>query len=169
MSEKKEASPVTHAMDVPEVIAGMGAWGGSYRPLTPLLDAIGGRLGVNMSRLSRGQAGCPFHSHLREDEVFYVLSGRGVLRYGDSLYEIGPGDCIACPAGTGTAHQIANPYDEDLVYLAIGPNDPHEVCVYPDSGKVYMRGLKQIGILEKTEYMTGEPATPKIFDLLKKQ
>jgi uncharacterized cupin superfamily protein len=104
---------------------------------------------------------------LREDEVFFVLSGRGVLRYGDELRELRAGDCISCPAGTGVAHQIANPFDEDLVYLVMGPHDPHEVCVYPDSGKVMVRGLRRVGYLESAEYLAGEPEMPKIFDLVR--
>jgi uncharacterized cupin superfamily protein len=142
-------------------------WGGSYKPLTPLLDAGRGRLGANLTRVPPGRTACPFHTHQREDEVFFVLSGRGVLRYGDAMDEIGPGDCISCPAGTGTAHQIANPFDEDLVYLAIGLNDPHEVCTYPDNGKVLVRSLKTIGFLHKADYMDGEPERPRIFDLIR--
>jgi uncharacterized cupin superfamily protein len=100
--------------------------------------------------------------------VFYVLSGRGVFRYGDELQEIGPGDCLSCPAGTGVAHQIANPFEEDLVFLAIGPNDPHEVCTYPDSGKVMVRALHQVGHLRQAPYMEGEPDMPKILDLARR-
>ncbi len=157
-----QPSPVVNVRDVPDQGTTSTPWGGPYRPLTPTLDALGGRLGVSYNRLTKGHIGCPFHYHLREDEVFYVLSGRGVLRYGDELYEIGPGDCISCPAGTKIAHQIANPYDEDLVYLGIGPNDPHEVCVYPDTGKVLVRGLKRVGFLEDAAYMANEPDPPVI-------
>jgi len=140
-------------------------WGGHYKPLTPVLDALPGRLGVNRSRVPAGRSVCPFHAHAREDEVFYVLSGRGIFRYGDVLQEIGPGDCISCPAGTGVAHQLANPFTEDLVYLAIGPNDPHEVCTYPDAGKVMIRSLKSVGYLTRAPYLDGEPARPRIFEL----
>ena len=94
-----------------------------------------------------------------------MLSGRSVLRYGDAVHELVPGDCISCPAGTGIAHQLANPYDEDLVYLAIGPHDPHEICGYPDSGKVMVRALDLVGRLERTEYLAGEPEVPRIFEL----
>ena len=94
-----------------------------------------------------------------------MLSGRGVLRYGDDIQEIGPGDCISCPAGTQVAHQIANPFEEDLIYLAIGPNDPNEVCVYPDTGKVLVRSLSRIGFLEEADYMDSELDEPKIFEL----
>jgi len=140
-------------------------WGGSWVVLTPSMRPRGGSLGVNQMRLPPGHTTCPFHWHAREDEVFYIQSGRGVLRYGDELQEIGPGDCISCPAGTKIAHQIANPFHEELVYLAIGPYDPHEVCGYPDNGKVLVRAAGAIGFLEKAEYMQGEPERPRIFEL----
>ena len=143
-------------------------WGGSYKDLTPALRPDGrglGRVCVNETTLPSGRALCPFHHHQKEDEIFYVLRGRGVFRYGDELFDVGPGDTMACPAGTGTAHQLANPYDEDLVYLAIGPNDPHEVAVYPDSGKVLVRGVG-IGVLETTEYMHGEGDISPIFAMI---
>jgi len=161
----RPASPVLNVKDAEEHESTDGKhWGGTYKVLTPFLDRPGA-LGVNLSRLPPGRAGCPFHYHMLDDEVFYVVSGTGVLRYGEDLYPIGPGDCISCPAGTKVAHQIASTGDEDLVYLGIGRNDPNEVCVYPDSGKVMVRGLKTVGVLEKTGYMAGEPEVPKIFAL----
>jgi uncharacterized cupin superfamily protein len=158
---------IVNVKDVPEVAHEEGAWGGAYKPLTPALDKLGGRLGVNLSRLRKGHTTCPFHYHHRDDEVFFVLSGRGVLRFGDALHEIGPGDCISCPAGTRVGHQIANPFEEDLVYLGIGPNDPNEVCVYPDTGKILVRAERRIGLLEDTPYLAGEPERPRIFDLIR--
>ena len=140
-------------------------WGATYRILTPSMRPKGGSLGVNWICVPPGRAALPFHTHSREDEVFYVLHGRGVLRYGDDLREIRPGDCISCPAGTKTAHQIANPFDEDLIYLAIGTHDAHEVCTYPDSGKVMVRSLQTVGKLEATDYMQDEADTPTIFKL----
>jgi uncharacterized cupin superfamily protein len=163
----REALPnIVNVRDVPEQQVSSGPWAAAWKALTPELDRRGGRLGVNLSIVRPGCTTCPFHYHLREDEVFFVLSGRGVLRYGEALHDIGPGDCISCPAGTGVAHQIANPYDEELVYLAIGPNDPHEVAVYPDNGKVMVRGLGRVGFLHDAEYMAGEPERPRIFDLI---
>ena len=108
---------------------------------------------------------CPFHYHELEDEACFILSGRGVLRYGDDVRTLRAGDCVSCPAGTKLAHQIANPFDEDLVYLAIGPHEPHEVCVYPDTGKVMIRSLKRGGHLNDAAYFDGEPSPPLIFDL----
>lgn len=163
---RERPANIVNIADVAEEGDVDGRWGGFWKVLTPGAERYDGRVGVNLSRIPPGCTACPFHYHLREDEIFYVLSGRGVLRYGDALHDIGPGDCIHCPAGTRIAHQIANPHDEDLVYLAIGPNDPQEVCVYPDSGKVMVRGLKAVGFLRETEYMEGEPERPRIFDLI---
>jgi uncharacterized cupin superfamily protein len=166
VSDKPPFDPVINVRDAPE--EGMGApapWAATWRVLTPHMREAGGSLGVVQNTLPSGSAGCPFHWHAREDEVFFVLSGRGVLRYGDQVREIGPGDCVSCPAGTRVAHQIANPFDEDLVYLAMGPYDPHEVCGYPDNGKVLVRDLRAVGRFEERDYMDGEPEAPLVFGL----
>lgn len=166
-SEPALASPLVVNVDGVKEIELMEGdhWGSAWKPLTPALDASPGRIGANLSRVPPGRTACPFHTHAREDEVFFVLSGRGVFRYGDAVREIRAGDCISCPAGTGVAHQLANPFDEDLVYFAVGLNDPHEVCTYPDSGKVMIRSLKTVGRLAETPYMDGETSRPKVLDL----
>jgi uncharacterized cupin superfamily protein len=140
-------------------------WGGSYRLLTPYMSANGGALTMNVSRLPPQRVGCPFHFHMLDDELFFVLSGTGMLRYGEAIIPIRPGDAISCPAGTKVAHQIVNTGGEDLVYLGIGADSPNEVAVYPDSGKIMVRALKTVGVLSKTEYMAGEPERPLILDL----
>jgi uncharacterized cupin superfamily protein len=159
--------PVLNVADAEVQTYSLGEhYAGSFRALTPWMQQRGGSLGVNVTRTPPGGVGCPFHYHLLEDEVFYILSGTGVLRYGDDLFPLRPGDCISCPAGTKVAHQIANTGNEDLVYLGIGPNEPNEVCGYPDSGKVMVRGLGKVGFLAESEYMDGEPTRPKILDLV---
>ena len=142
-----------------------GRWGHAFKVLTPS-NRETGSLGVSQNRLRPGFASAPFHWHAREDEVFFIQSGRAVWRYGDSLREVRAGDCLSAPAGTQIAHQLCNPFEEDCIYLAMGPHDPHEVCGYPDSGKVMVRAIGTVGHLEKTPYMEGEPDVPRIFDLL---
>jgi uncharacterized cupin superfamily protein len=161
-----EDCPVLNIDDAPEQRYGDDPhWGGPFQVLTPFMQAKGRDLGVNLSRLAPGHVGCPFHAHQLEDEVFYIISGTGILRYGEAVYPLRAGDCISCPAGTGVAHQIANTGTEELVYLGIGRNDPNEVCTYPDSGKVMVRALKTVGRLARTEYMDGEAAVPAILSM----
>jgi len=167
MTDQEANHPfIVNVHDEPEKAGTSGHYGAASVPLTPSMRPRGGKLGINRIRLEQGQTACPFHHHLREDEAFFVLEGRGVLRYGAELHDIRAGDCISCPAGTKMAHQIANPYPEQLVYLAIGPFDPHEVCAYPDTGKVMVRGLKMLGKLAPKEYFEDEPNPPKIFELI---
>jgi uncharacterized cupin superfamily protein len=163
---KPIAGHVVNVDEIEEVDHTSGdCWGGYDKQLTPSMRPKGGRLGVNLCRLPEGRTMCPFHFHEKEDEVFFVISGRGVLRYGDDVRELRAGDCVSCPAGTKIAHQIANPFDDDLVYLAIGPHHPDEVCVYPDTGKLLIRSLKRLGFVQEAQYAEGEPQPPKIFEL----
>ncbi len=178
MSQPEQApplDPVINVDDAPEIAQLKGdGWGGHFKRLTPSMAPGGGSLGVNWMRVPKGRSICPFHTHQIDavgtiDEVFFVLSGRGVLRYGEDLVAIKAGDCVSCPAGTGKGHQIANPHDEDLIYLAIGHRDPNEVCTYPDTGKVLIRSLGQIGQLDPRGYMDGEPDQPRIFNLISEE
>ncbi|WP_161628327.1 cupin domain-containing protein [Acetobacter nitrogenifigens] len=96
-------------------------------------------------RVPPGHSACPAHTHLQADEIFVVLEGKGLFRYGDHVYEIHPGDCISCPADTGIAHQIAN------------PPPPADVCTYPDSGSISVGGVKRFGLLREAGYYEGQP------------
>ena len=156
--------PVTNVVETEWENSGSEApWKSRWKVLTPHMRQAGGKLGVVLNRLAPKSVGCPFHWHALEDEVFYILSGRGLLRYGETVRPIGPGDCISCPAGLQIAHQLGNDGDEDLVYLAMGPYEPHEVCGYPDTGKIMVRHTRTVGRLEGMDYMEGEPESPEIF------
>ena len=50
------------------------------------------------------------------------------------------GDVIARPAGSGIAHAL-RPGPEGLTYLAYGTREPNDMCFYPQSGRVALRGL----------------------------
>lgn len=99
---------------------------------------IGARaLGYNLTELPPGCAQCPFHSHRGEEEMFFILSGTGELRFGETRHPLRAGDVIACPTGGAeVAHQIVNTGGEVLRYLAVSTLADVEVCEYPDSGKI---------------------------------
>jgi len=94
-------------------------------------------LGYSYDIVPPGKRGCPFHSHRGEEEMFFIVSGTGTLRYGAETRRIRAGDVICCPVGgPDTAHQIINDSDADLAYLSISTMMPAEVCEYPDSKKI---------------------------------
>jgi hypothetical protein len=41
--------------------------------------------------------------------------------------------------------------------LAYGTRDPSDICWYPDSRKIYFRGVGVIGRIEQLDYWDGEP------------
>ena len=62
-------------------------------------SATGGTFGLVEHDLPAGQLGSPVHTHEREDEYSYVLSGRLTAQVGDSVIEAGPGELVVKPRG----------------------------------------------------------------------
>jgi len=94
-------------------------------------------LGYSYDVVPPGKRSCPFHSHRAEEEMFFIVRGTGMLRYGSETRRIRAGDVICCPTGgPDTAHQIINDSDGELAYLSISTMMPAEVCEYPDSKKI---------------------------------
>ena len=94
-------------------------------------------LGYSYDVVPPGKRSCPFHSHLAEEEMFFIVRGEGTLRYGDETRRIRAGDFICCPTGgPETAHQIVNDSDAELAYISVSTMMPAEVCEYPDSKKI---------------------------------
>lgn len=50
-----------------------------------------------------------------EDEVYYVLSGRGVMTLDDTPYDVGPGTAIL--TRTGSSHGLEQVGNDDLVVI----------------------------------------------------
>lgn len=123
--------------DVPWEAYVHGRFGSEDQALSDGLDTR--RLSYVRTRLAPGQVSSPYHCHHASEEMFYVLEGRGRLRYADEERPIRAGDFIACPPGPDSAHQIVNDSSEPLVYLAVSTVEPIDVCEYPDSGKVLVR------------------------------
>jgi uncharacterized cupin superfamily protein len=115
--------------------------------LFPIGMHIGAKkLGYNVTVLPPGKRGFPFHNHHANEEMFFVLSGKGQLRFGKETYDVRGGDVIACPpGGPEVAHQLVNTGTEELKYLAVSTTIDTDVYQYPDAGKVGMVGGRVFG------------------------
>lgn len=81
----------------------------------PLLGATS--LGYSYDVVPPGKRSCPFHSHRGEEEMFFIVKGRGTLRYGDQTRQIRAGDVICCPSGgPESPRQIVNDSDAAATY-----------------------------------------------------
>jgi uncharacterized cupin superfamily protein len=76
-------------------------------------------VGVSRVRVPPGKESFAYHSHCREEERIYVLSGRGIAEIEDEEVEVAAGDFLGF-AAPQVAHHMRKPFDEDLVYLVGG-------------------------------------------------
>ncbi len=57
------------------------------------------------------------HEHKEEEELFYIIKGRGRATEDGETRDVGPGDAIL--TGGGGSHAIENTGDADLEFLAV--------------------------------------------------
>ncbi|MDE2789493.1 MAG: cupin domain-containing protein [Paracoccaceae bacterium] len=105
--------------------------------VAPIADRIGlTQLGCMYTVVEPGRRAFPFHNHLGNDEMFVILEGEGVYRYGETESSVKAGDICGAPkGGPDTAHQLINTGSSSLRYLSISTRNDPDVVEYPDSGK----------------------------------
>ena len=95
------------------------------------------KLGYNLTIVSPGKSANYFHNHHVNEEMFLILEGEGVLRFGEQEYPLRKHDVVACPpGGRDVAHQIRNTGQTDLKFFALSTKEGHEIAEFPDSNKV---------------------------------
>jgi uncharacterized cupin superfamily protein len=136
--EPERPSNVVALADVPAILDGRA------RRLGKACGAVG--TGLNHVVLPAGGRGAPAHCHSQEEELFVVLEGGGVLelwgRGGERPEEhsLDLGAVVSRPAATGVAHAL-RPGEQGITYLAFGTREPGDMCFYPETGRVSLRGL----------------------------
>jgi uncharacterized cupin superfamily protein len=99
---------------------------------TMLGEAAGSdRVGVRRIQVAPGGWSTPAHEHGRGEEIFFVLSGRGLSWQAGGTTLIGAGDCIVYLPRTG-AHSL-HALDA-LDVLAFGPRERDESVGFPRIG-----------------------------------
>jgi uncharacterized cupin superfamily protein len=118
---------------------------------TRLSSLVGlSRVGVSRVRVPPGKESFVYHSHQREEEWIYVLSGRGLAEIGDEELEVSAGDFMGFPAPQ-VAHHLRNPYEEDLVYLVGGEALDVDIADFPRLGKRMVRRGQEVEIYDVSD------------------
>lgn len=92
---------------------------------------------VAIYEIPPNKANYPYHYHLKSNEVFYIISGKGILETLEGDRKISAGDIIVCPPSEEGAHRIINSSeDEMLVYLDCDTTSYPDIAYYPNSHKV---------------------------------
>jgi quercetin dioxygenase-like cupin family protein len=76
-----------------------------------------GRFAVVEHDLAPRTLGSPVHTHEREDEYSYVLTGTLGVQIGDDVRTAGPGELVAKPRGI--PHAFWNPGDEVVRFVEL--------------------------------------------------
>jgi uncharacterized cupin superfamily protein len=96
------------------------------------------RMGATLYELPPGAAGQRLHMHFGAEEMFFVLSGRPVLRRHDGDEELAPGDFVFCPEGRAGAHAFVNRTGEPARILAMSAGSFPDVVAYPEHGYAWV-------------------------------
>ncbi len=137
-----------------EEVAGNAAgfshpWNPNSQLVGTRLSALVGlsRIGVSLVRIPAGKESFVYHSHHREEEWIYIISGRGVAEIDGEEFEVAAGDFMGFPAPS-VAHHLRNPHEEELVYLMGGENLDVEVADFPRLGKRMLRRGQDVEVYD---------------------
>ena len=139
-----------------EVAEGAASFSHPWNPNSEIvgtrLSALVGlsRIGVSRICIPAGKESFVYHSHYREEEWIYVISGRGVAEIDGEEFEVSAGDFMGFPTPS-VAHHLRNPHDEDLVYLVGGENLDVEIADFPRLGKRMLRRGQDVEIYEVSD------------------
>jgi uncharacterized cupin superfamily protein len=113
-----------------------------YRaPYVKLRDLLGAeKLGASLVLLREGEAVCPYHYELIEEEWLFVLSGTLTVRTPAGEDVAAAGDVICFPRGPDGAHKISNAAAEPARVLIVSERAVLAGSVYEDSDKVGVYG-----------------------------
>ena len=125
------------------------------------------RVGVRRIQIPAGAWSTPAHEHGRQEEIFYLLAGRGISWHAGRTADVGAGDCIVYLAHSGahTLHAL-----EPLDVLAFGPREYDESVGFPRLGMslVGRRAVQsEPGVLDRApiqfvrEAQLGPPELPE--------
>ena len=84
------------------------------------------RMGATLYELAPNAPDPRLHMHFGAEEMFFVLSGRPVLRNQDSEEELSPGDFVFCPT------------EEPARILAMSAGSFPDVVAYPEDGYAWV-------------------------------
>ena len=96
---------------------------------------------VNIYEIPPKKSAFPYHYHHKNEETFFILSGKGILRTPEGEREVKAGDLLFFPATPEGAHKLTNSSDTELlVYIDFDTCHEIDVTVYPDSDKIAIWG-----------------------------
>lgn len=120
------------------------------------------KIGMSLWEVPHGEAAYPYHWHVIDEEVIFVLDDGLTLRGPDGEWRPLPaGEVIVFPVGEAGGHQLWNRGESTARFLSIssGPSEGDDIVFYPDSGKigVYAESISELYPRDRAvDYWEGE-------------
>ena len=97
---------------------------------------------VSIYEVPPGKAAYPYHFHHKNEEVFYIIRGEGLLRTPEGERKVAAGEIMFFPTGSEGAHKLVNTsHTEMLVYIDFDVVHDIDIAEYPDSEKIGIWGM----------------------------
>lgn len=124
--------------------------GNEFTLKTIIPEEVGNRCRANFVEVEPGNYAYGYHYHEANEEVFYIISGTGIVRTIDGEIQVKAGDAIGFPTGKKGAHVIRNGSEtEKLVYIDFGTTILPEIVHLPDFNKIMVIGNEVNGVFDK--------------------
>lgn len=115
-----------------------------------ILREDAGKCNANFVEVEPGNFAYGYHYHEMNEEVFYIISGSGIVRTPRGDISVKAGDAITFPTGPEGAHVIRNGSEtEKLVYIDFGTHLLPEIVHLPDVNKIMGIGPYSNGIYDE--------------------
>lgn len=102
----------------------------------------------------------PYHYHHKNEETYYIISGKGLLKTPEGVKVVETGELIFFPANSAGAHKLTNTsMTEKLIYIDFDVVHDVDVTVYPDTNKIgiWGKGINKVFKEESAiDYYEGE-------------
>ncbi|AHW60897.1 Cupin domain-containing protein [Draconibacterium orientale] len=124
--------------------------GNQFTQKTIIPDEETSKCRANFVEVEPGNYAYGYHYHEANEEVFYFISGTGVVRTIDGEIDVKAGDVIGFPTGEKGVHVVLNKSEnEKLVYIDFGTTSLPEVVHLPDFNKIMVISEEVNGIYDK--------------------
>ncbi len=115
---------------------------------------------VSIYEIPPRKSAYPYHYHYKNEEIYYIIIGKGLLRTPDGEREVCAGELLFFPASAEGAHKLTNISEtEPLVYIDFDVTHDLDIAVYPESGKLGVWGMNINKIFHNSadvDYYEGE-------------
>lgn len=105
------------------------------------------RVAINYEVLAPGDRSSWPHAHSAEEEFIFILKGNPQIWIDGNTYDLGPGDCVGLPPGTGHAHTLLNNTDQEITAIVVGEGHVETDKIYYPKHPARNQEMKKKGHL----------------------